>query len=409
VRCTQIHPMKKGGLDVQIQLNILGNFDLRADGRSISGLNRPSSKLRSILCYLILYRDRAVTQAELIEAFYENEDQSNPAGALKMQIMRIRNALAELTDGDLAPIISRRGCYQWNPAIDCWVDAEEFERLCIEAESVRLSSEEKRERYRKAVELYKGESLLENDDLMWCKFLSTRYYNRYIVAVEKYAELLSERGDHAAVEKLCEEAIQKDSTNEKLHILMIRALLRQNKYTQARNHYKNTVDMLYHTLGVRPSACHEQLYARSEDERKPEEVDLGVIMKSMRNPGGPRTAFLCGFEQFKSIYQLEVRRAMRTGDCLHVVLLTVLGSNGKMLPSKVNNLVVERVQQTIVRNLRQSDVVARYSGCQFIIMLPSANQEDSCMVMERILRIYHSSNPQNVIRLSYQVRELELL
>ena len=100
---------------------------------------------------------------------------------------------------------------------------------------------------------------------------------------------------------------------------------------------------------------------------------------------------------------------MRTGACMHVALLTILGSDGKMLPTQSNNLVMERVQQTVVRNLRQSDVVSRYSNCQFIIMLPSANQEDSCMVMERILRVYRTDNPLNVIRLSYQVRQLELM
>lgn len=394
---------------MQIHINILGTFDLRVNGSSLSGLNRPTSKLRSILCYLILYRDRAVTQAELIEAFYEDENQSNPAGALKMQIMRIRNLLGQLMDSSVSPILSHRGGYQWNPEISCVVDAEEFERLCMEAELPQFSDEEKMDRYRQAVELYKGEPLLESDDLLWSQTLCARYSNRYITAVENYAQLLWVAGRYPMIEELCLQAIQTDPTNERLHILMIRALLRQNKHTQARSHYKSTVDMLYHTLGVRPSPELEQLYAYSEEGEKPWETDLGSIMKRMRNPDGPRTAFFCGFEQFKCIYQLEVRRALRTGACMHIALLTVLGSDGKILPAQNNSLVMERVQQTVVKNLRQSDVVSRYSNCQFIIMLPSANQEDSCMVMERILRVYHSNNPYTVIRLSYQVRELELI
>lgn len=394
---------------MQIHINLLGNFDLRINGSSLSGLNRPTSKLRSILCYLILYRDRAVTQAELIEAFYEDENQSNPAGALKMQIMRIRNMLTQLMGSGVSPILSHRGGYQWNPEVECLVDAEEFERLCAEAEQPDLSDTEKTERYRQAVDLYKGDPLLESDDLLWSQTLSARYSHRYIAAVEKYAQLLWNAGQYADMEALALQAIEKDPTNEKLHILLIRALLRQNKYTQARNHYKTTVDMLYHTLGVRPSQELEQLFTHSGEAEKPWESDLGSIMKGMRNPDGPRTAFFCGFEQFKCIYQLEVRRAMRTGACMHVALLTILGSDGKMLPTQSNNLVMERVQQTVVRNLRQSDVVSRYSNCQFIIMLPSANQEDSCMVMERILRVYRTDNPLNVIRLSYQVRQLELM
>jgi PleD family two-component response regulator len=70
---------------------------------------------------------------------------------------------------------------------------------------------------------------------------------------------------------------------------------------------------------------------------------------------------------------------------------------------------MEQVKQTVVRNLRQSDVVAQYSSCQLVIMLPYANLEDSYMVMDRVISAYRSTGPQNAIRISYQIRELELL
>ena len=82
--------------------------------------------------------------------------------------------------------------------------------------------------------------------------------------------------------------------------------------------------------------------------------------------------------------------------------------DGKVLSPKVGNVIMEQVQQTIVQNLRLSDVVAQYSACQFIIMLPYANLEDSQMVMDRVMNAYHKQNPKSAVRFSYQLRELEL-
>ena len=42
-------------------------------------------------------------------------------------------------------------------------------------------------------------------------------------------------------------------------------------------------------------------------------------------------------------------------------------------------------------------------------MLPSANLENSYMVMDRIVKAYRSRYPKNVAKLSYQIRELELI
>ena len=103
-----------------------------------------------------------------------------------------------------------------------------------------------------------------------------------------------------------------------------------------------------------------------------------------------------------------MRRAPRIGGCLHIAMITVLDADGAVLSAKVSDVILEQVQQTIVQVLRQSDVVARYGRCQFIIMLPYANLEDSSMVMERIVDAYYSRHPKSAVQLTYQIRELEL-
>ena len=86
--------------EAQVQLSILGQFALRINGSPLSEPDNYASKRRSIISYLILHRERAVSQTELIEIFYEDENQINPVAALKMQIGRIRKWIGTLMDNE---------------------------------------------------------------------------------------------------------------------------------------------------------------------------------------------------------------------------------------------------------------------------------------------------------------------
>ncbi len=383
-----------------VRLEILGDFCLYTGQKELTSLTGRASKIRSILCYLILHRDRAVSRGELIDIFYEDENQSDPGAALKMNIMRIRQLLAPLFGDGVVPIIGRRGTYQWNPAVSCRVDAEELEQFCLEAELPERSAEERCELYQRIMELYSGDLILEKDDLLWSSVLSARCHNRYISAAEHYAQLLLERNLDAQAEEVCMRAIQFEATNETLYVALIRALLRQHRQQEARTFYNTISDTLYQMLGVRPSAELQQLNNRMAEGEMPEESDLERVMNGMQEPQLERSAFFCSFEQFRSIYQLEVRRAPRNGSCLHVAMFTV-GENC------CDDTVMEQVQQSIVRNLRQSDVVARYSNSQFIVMMPDANLEDSDRVAKRVTRAYRKSHPKTAVPLCWQIRELE--
>lgn len=394
---------------VQLHLSLFGSFELLVDGQAATAALGHASKLRSLLCYLVLHRERAVSHGELFDLFYGDESQTNPEGALKMQVLRLRQALKPQMPEGLNPVLGSRGAYRLNPELRCWVDAEEFERFCSAAEQPGCSEEDRLYYYGQAAALYTGSLVLAEDDLLWSRTAGSRYAMRYLNMVERYAALLAEWENFSLMERVCRRGIEQDATNEALYILLIRSLLKQKRFAEARSQYKRIVDLLYRELGVRPSPELEAMYAQCEAEELPWEEDLSSIMISMRNPEGKREALLCGFEQFRSIYQLEVRRALRLGGCLHVAMLTLGDAEGKLLPTRVNNVIMEQLGHVVVSRLRQSDVVARYSSCQYIIMLPYANLEDSCMVIERIISAYHGENPNNVVSLSYQVRELELV
>ena len=68
---------------------------------------------------------------------------------------------------------------------------------------------------------------------------------------------------------------------------------------------------------------------------------------------------------------------------------------------------MDQLLQVMVGNLRRGDVVSKYSGAQFVVMLPAANFEDSTMVMERIVSAFYRQHRRNFLKLSYRLRALD--
>ena len=390
-----------------VSVHTLGEFCLDVNGQSFSDKNSRSTKLTSVLCYLLLHRDRPVSQTELIETFWEDENQGNPLSALKMLVLRIRNSLKTLFGEDINPIVSHRGAYRWNDEIPCSIDAEDFEEYCRKADHAE-EDVEKMAHYAKAMALYKGDFLPERTNLTWVIPLNTRLHMRYVSATKKYAALLETFGDYLEMERISQQALATDHTDESLNVILIRSLILQKKQPAALAQYKRTADMLYRDLGVRPSEELQSLYPLVTTEEKNWEQDIDSIMNSMRGEYNPKKAFFCGFDLFKNIYQLESRRAKRTGTCLHVALVTVTAPGGAALSESIREKVMGQVETVVASALRQSDVVTRYSKCQYMIMLPGANLENSELVMNRIVRAYQNRHPRSLVQITYMLRELEL-
>ena len=391
-------PITKGQAGVRLEL--LGGFHFLVGENDLSYDIGRSAKLKSILCYLILHRTRQVSRDELIEIFYEDENQSDPVSALRMQIMRIRQQLKPYVGAATQPIIGRRGTYQWNSELPVWVDAEIFETLCLQADNGRLEAKNRCEMYRQALELYNGDLDLAKEDVHWSVVTGVRYHGRYISAAEKYAALLLEEGEEVLAEQICLQAIEREPTDETLYVYLIRALTKQKRYTEAQECYEELAETLHQTLGVEPNERLKQMYHSISQGLLRREDDLSLVMRDLREKESRRSAFVCGFEQFRSIYQLEVRRAPRTGSCMHVVMLTV-GENCQV--------DMEHLKEFLITNLRSGDVVARYSDTQFIIMLHEADLEDSERVMERIAKNYRNSCPQEAVSLNWQIHEMEIM
>lgn len=390
-----------------VKVTMLGGFSIAVNGHVLTDEANRSQKLWNVLSYLLVHRDRNVPQSEFIEQFWPGENSANPVNALKTLLYRVRAMLEPLFGLDIEPILSRRGSYSWNPDIVCTLDMDEFEALCHKANDGRLSDESRLTLYRQAEQLYRGDFLPKLEGSLWIIPYSVEYHNLYLQMIKDYAALLEKKELFEEMTTVCTRASQLDSLDETLHILIVRSLLRQGNDSAALAHYESATDLLYRNLGVRPSQELRELYNEIMSVEKSLETDLETIQDDLREAAARPGAFVCEYGFFREAYRLEARRAARSGTSVHIALITVSLPDGGMPPLSVLAATMDQLQEVLTGSLRRGDVVSKYSGAQFVVMLPAANFENSTMVMERVVSSFYRQHRRNFLKLSYKIRALD--
>jgi DNA-binding SARP family transcriptional activator len=398
----------KNDKTAEAHVSMLGAFELRIGNVVVNETMSRSNKMWALLAYLIIRRGRNVPQSELIDLLWPDDRSGNPVNALKTLLYRTRLQLSPVLGDDTELILSRRGSYMWNPEIKCLVDVEEFEQLCREVDG--MSGEPRLDAYRQIVYLYRGDFLPKLSELIWVVTNSAHYHARYLSAIRNFADILVEKEFWSELNELCAKALEIDPFDEHLHSLLIVALLRQGNSAAALGHYETATDFLYRNLGVKPSENLRKLYIEimNENNLYDADTDMDTLLDNLRDAANDPGAFICDPGFFKLAYRLEARRAARNGSSVHIALLTFTTSDNSPPPLRLLNASMGHLLEAIKIGLRKGDVASRYSGAQYVLMLPAANFEDGQLVVNRILRIFKRHNPRSQLKVSSKLFQLEI-
>lgn len=393
----------------ELRISMLGQFELQVDDVIINdGINR-SRKMWNLLAYIVSHRDKLISQQEFINALWGDESGQNPINALKTLLYRIRLLLTPLEKKYAAEfILSQRGSYSWNNAINCKVDVDEFETLCRRAADEKLDAIKRIALYREAMDIYRGDFLPKLSMEFWVIPLSVHYHSLYLTAVKRFVDLLDRNGLYIEISQVCTNAIAIDPLDEDLHCMQIRALLRQGKNSAALSQYEKATDVLYRNLGIKPSDALRRLYVDIMRTNESLETDLGVIQDQLREAVAEPGAFVCEYGFFKEAYRLEIRRAARSGLAVFIGLFTVYTDTGEIPELPLLNPAMDQLLEAIKLSLRKGDVVSRYSGMQYVVMLPALTYEDGELVMNRIVNNFYKQIRRKPVKLHYRLQQLEL-
>ncbi|MDR1116904.1 MAG: hypothetical protein LBL09_01480 [Oscillospiraceae bacterium] len=394
-------------MGTMVKIYMFGEFRICIGDAVITDEINRSGMMWNLLAYLIVHRDRNILQSEFEDVLWPG-DSENSSSALKTLLYRTRLTLAPIIGEELRLILSQRGSYSWNRNLNCCVDIEEFSEVCYKLENETMSEEDRFAAYRKAISLYKGVFLPKLAAQLWLRPISLHYHETYLKTVKGFAGLLIKNNLFEELAGLCGKALEIDIYDEQLHSLMVLAMIRLGDYQGALKHYERATDLLYRNLGVQPSRRLRELYLEIMKDQKNLEVDLNFIQHDMRERDENAGAFIVEPGFFREAYRLEVRRAPRQGISVHLALMTVATETGDVPELDILNKTMGRLLEVITQTLRKGDVVSRYSGAQYVFLLPTASYENAEMVMRRILRGFARQYPRDKLKIGYKLRQIEL-
>ena len=341
-----------------IQVQMLGEFTIRYGDCVISDSNDRSHRVWSLLAYLLVNRSREFTQEELINLCWSGgTGSSDPANALKSVFHRIRALLDRLEDGLGHRLLLRRsGRYVWNEEVPITLDIEQFEERCRRGDREK-EPEARLRAYQAAVGCYRGDLLPRLSGEIWVMPLETYYHGLYAGAVSSAIEILEDCGRTEELAALCRQAVKIEPYKEEFYEHLMGALIENGDNREAMAVYDDMSEMLFSDFGVMPGETLRELYrqaSRTVNDHTLSMDELRMQLQEENSAGG----------------------------------------------------AMEKLPPLLRGNLRRGDVISRCSVSQFVIMLPQANYENSCMVAERLTGAFYRRYPHSSARLRCMVQPL---
>ena len=391
-----------------LQVRMLGEFSVRMGQREISDGDNRSRKVWLLLAYMIYCRSRPVAQEELVGLLWgEEEGSSNPLNALKTMFHRVRATLDQLDPAAGHTLIVRRsGNYAWNPDVAFRFDVDDFERLCRDA-GAETDEDARLETQLEALALYQGDFLSKLSAEPWVVPISAYFHNLYTRTVLEALPLLEQRKRFSEAAELCRRALGMEPYNEVLYQHLMRDLLAQGDQRGAITAYDEMSELLFDSFGVMPSDETRAIYREAVRTVNDRAVSLVMVKEQLREPEEAGGALFCDYDFFKVLYHAEARAIARSGDAVHICLLSVTGENGQELPKRSLDRCMDNLQELIRSCLRKGDIASRCSVSQYILMLPQANYENSCKVCQRIIKAFCRQYPHSPAQLHFSAQPLE--
>jgi len=388
-----------------IEASLLGSISLKAGEKTIAESGSRQKKSWLLLAYLICHRGKPVSQKKLIELLWGDDASiSKPENSLRITLHRLRSQLDALWDGaghDI--IVSADGGYCINEALSISCDYERFEALCrFESDDADALLSARLE----ALDMYKGDFVEKYSSELWTIALSTHFRNYFISTTVKAAEQLAQAGRYEEAAERCRKALGMEPYHEELVRLLMLSLHAMGDSNAVTAVYENFSKRLFNDFGIHISDELRKFYRDNVISPGKKQLMMDEIMEYLREDSSLPGAFECGYDQFKLTCQVESRAIERNGRATHIALISIMPKADKAMSKKAMDEIAELFFEQLRSNLRRGDIISKCSSTQFVVMLPNANYENSCMVCRRIIAAFFRLYPHIAVDMRYIVQPL---
>lgn len=390
-----------------IRIQMMDTFAIYINERRIDLLVNKSRKGASLIQLLLSHRGKPVPNNRILTTLWQEDKSSNPENALKTLVSRLRTLLNQISPELGSCLVADRGAYHWELLPGMTVDLYEIDRVLagLNEENLTLAAQEAL--FAELLALYAGDLLQNSERNEWAVVEAATLHEQFLRAMYAYIELLKGKEDYNEVICVCRRVLEVDNFDDRLHIELMKALIRVNRTSEALQQYKHVVELDYRYLGVQPSKELQEFYKQIVTSGKTLELNLEAIRTELQEDDGKRDAYVCEYAVFKEIYNLQMRNVGRMGTSMFLAIMMVRPYNGQVMDSIRQNSIMNGLLQILAQNLRKGDIITRFAPSMFAMMLPTVNYATGHMVMERIKKIFYRQYPNSNIMIDYRVGPLD--
>jgi LuxR family transcriptional regulator, maltose regulon positive regulatory protein len=242
-----------------LQARFFGHFEILCNGEPL-GLGR-NGKAPAILKYLLAHRDRRVSRDDLMEWLWPESTPKKARSSLNVAICSLRKLLSDCSAGLQNCILLEQGYYRLCSSVRVEKDVDEFDLRYEQGRRVEKTNRmEGAAEYERAVELYRGEYLLEHLYEDWTMVERERLSNAYLDMLERLAVYYKETEQLRESIRISYRILEKDRSHENTHLLLTECYAFLGSYGRALRQYRLFKGVLKSTHGTEPSVEMEKRF-----------------------------------------------------------------------------------------------------------------------------------------------------
>lgn len=394
----------------KFEIKVLGGLEIRYKDKVI-GINESktkSNKIWALFEYILLNRNRKLSQDELIEMLWPDMEVTNPANSLKGLIFKLRKEIDALgfVPGKQV-ILSLSGSYGFNCDLPYTVDVYEFEKRLELSEQPSLSEEQRLEYLLSALDCYKGNVYHDARKEPWAISVQTHYCDMYQSAVRSCAEILNQRADHQKVIDICRSALLIQPYSEEYYYHMIRAYAVMENYSAASEMYQRVKDLMHKEYGTTPDTKFEKAYKELMKQRPKRNLSAEELIDDFMEDNNFMCSFYVEYGEFKQIYRLAARRLERIHKDAFMCLYTLGAQKGVQVDHKEKMKHLRLLGEALAFGLRQGDVFARVTPWQFAVIFEDVTQENTEAIAQRIKNYFDKNKKSSAFGILHKASRIE--
>ena len=233
-------------------ISTFGQGNVQVNDKTVTLKDWQTQSVRELFFYFLSLK-RPMTREQIEEALWADTTESAKLGLrFKNEIYRLRRTLGQ----DV--ILFKDNRYQFNLALDHEYDVEAFESFIAKAQSLFESAEQIR-LYQRAIDLVRGH-YLEDIDATWILPERERLNQGYLWASLALAELYMKDGQTTNALKICEDALEYDSTFEATYRLKMQVYRRLGDRGSVIHTYRTCEQVMRSIYNLPPSEETQRLY-----------------------------------------------------------------------------------------------------------------------------------------------------